>query len=178
MDTEVGRLAGRIDSVEAEVQNVKSKVETEFDPEVTVVASGVAFEAGEDIKQKATDIVSRGLSLPRVQVVNAIRFRGRGRRPGLVKMQFQSVDDKKQVLKAKPALKNEQSEYKGVYLRTSYSHSELVQQDNIRELLKIIPGGDQMYIAGNGKLMKKGQQGQRQPGAANNDETLGAVGNG
>ena len=99
MDMEVGQLVSRIDKVETEVNIMKAitQDQQEYDPETTVVATGVAFHQGENIHELSTDIVRRGLSLPNISVVRALRLEGRGQRPGIVKMQFNTLDDKKQL---------------------------------------------------------------------------------
>ena len=104
-----GRLAAFEIDVRAEVTHLKSRVDTvesgakpcePFNPEVTIVASGLGYSQGEDILAKAKDLIANGVHLE-TQVVNAERTQSREGRPGIVKIEFLDVDSKVQVLRAK-----------------------------------------------------------------------------
>lgn len=156
VDQEVGRMVSRIQGAENRLDNIETKLDPgDFDPEVTVVARGVPQEANENIQEKATDIVRRGLNIQDIPVVKAHRLETKGRRPGLVKMQFRNLEEKKTILRVKFDLNAEGNMYKGVTMRTAFSHLERVHQDNIRQILRMVPDGDQFYFTGSGKLAKK-----------------------
>lgn len=179
VDQEIGVITTRIEDVETRLDSIESKVDPgDFDPEVTVVARGLSYETTENIQEKTTDLVRRGLSLQNVPVVKALRLPARGRRPGIVKIQCRNLDEKKAVLKRKFDLQNEGNPYKGVHLRTAFSHVERVHQDNIRQVLKLVEGGDQFYFTGSGKLEKKpsgreGRNGRNSVGGAEGGEHVG-----
>ena len=165
VDSEIGRIVTRIDTVEGQVNGIQNIVKPPFDPEVTVVATGVEFRDGEDILETSTTMIRRGLNLQNVPVVNAQRLQGRGRRPGIVKIELKSLDDKKAVLRAKAELKQTE-QWKSVYLRSSRTHLERLHDINMRTVLNMIPGGENMIITGSGRVVKKDEnRGPRFPQA-------------
>lgn len=90
-----------------------------------------------------------------VTVVDAARLRSRRiGRPGLVKISFSNLEEKKQVLREKRKLK-EKDQYKTVFLRGSKSHTERILELNARTLLREMPNGNQFRITSNGRIVKK-----------------------
>ena len=85
-----------------------------FSTDTTIVATGLRFSQGEDILQKAKDFVKEALKLEDVTVVNALRTPFRDNKPGIVKIEFQTKEEKIQALKAKQQLKGTE-DYKRVY---------------------------------------------------------------
>ena len=82
------------------------------------------------------------------------RLAGRNEKPGLVKVALDTTDSKIKVLKAKKKLQCI-SEYKNVWIRSSKSHAERIQEQNIKQLLQLIPGGQQLKLTSNGKVQPK-----------------------
>ena len=78
-------------------------------------------------------------------------------KPGLVKIQFQNVEDKVRVLREKRALMNS-SEFSNVFLRSSKSHSDRLAEQNLKTLLDLIPDGKAYQVTGNGRLVKRDQR--------------------
>ena len=71
-----------------------------------------------------------------------------------MKFQFESVADKVKVLKEKAKLK-QSPEFSRTYIRSSKSHTDRLIEMNFRTILGMIPGGDNMKITANGRLMDK-----------------------
>ena len=89
-----------------------------------------------------------------VSVMQVKRLAGRNEKPGLVKVALDTTDSKIKVLKAKKKLQCI-SEYKNVWIRSSKSHAERIQEQNIKQLLQLIPGGQQLKLTSNGKVQPK-----------------------
>ena len=75
-------------------------------------------------------------------------------RPGIVKAEFSSVEQKISVLRAKSSLKR-CPDYTKVFIRTSKSHAERVQELNMKKMLDIIPGGKDFMVSSSGKLVSR-----------------------
>ena len=127
-------------------------------PEVTVIASNVPHLYDEDPITVAQHLVSAlGEHVSSVKVISAHRLESRNhQKPGLLKIAFRSLDEKKCVLKSKWNLKDSPG-YAKVFLRSSKSHMERIQEYNTRQLLDLIPNGKQYRITAHGKMIKKGQ---------------------
>ena len=121
-------------------------------PLTTIVTKGLSYQDNEDIQEKAKSLFSSGLGLRDISVVRAKRMRGYEGRPVVVKIQLQSLKDKKRVLLNKKELKNTQN-YRRVFLRPSMSHTERIMDMNMRTLLRKIPGCENMWLTGHGKLV-------------------------
>ncbi len=106
----------------------------------------------------------RAAQCPHVSVVRAKRLGGRGGKPGIVKIQFGSLNEKIGVLKSKRNLKNAR-EFRRTYLCTSKSHIERLVDLNFRAILKELPGGHGYRITGSGRLVKKDDTERRNPGS-------------
>ena len=75
-----------------------------------------------------------------------------------LKIEFRTKEDKIKILQNKGKLQEHQT-YQRVYMRSSMSHSERINQMNTHILLKEI-GADHRYrISGNGKLLNREQDG-------------------
>ena len=156
VELEVSQMTTKMDDLDTRLKAVESKPALkgeDYDPEVTVVATGVPFQEDEVIEDKVSDIVRRGLGLRDIPVVRSQRLRARGSGPGLVKIQLRTLEEKKTVLRAKQKLQN--TEWPRVYLRSSKSHMERLNELNTKTLLKMIPGGQDMRLTGSGRLMHK-----------------------
>ena len=122
------------------------------------------FEEGEDLEEKANVMMKRGLGLCDVPVVRAKRMRSYGNRPGVVKIQLQSLEHIKRVLRAKMQLK-QSGDFSGVYLNPFHTHTERLMDMNFRTLLAKIPGCENMRMTAHGKLVTRGQQGNGRHGS-------------
>ena len=86
--------------------------------------------------------------LPHIR--NAKRHRS-GKKPGIVKVELDSVEWKVEVLKNKDGITSHE-DYAHVIVRGSMSHTDRVASINTRTLLKLISGGENFYVAGNGLI--------------------------
>ena len=167
VDGEIGRVCERIDGIEnklTEVVSIQSKA-AEFDPENTIVAENMPFEADENLMQKVTDMIRRDLAI-NVPIVNVMRLKegpprhtryGTVLKPGLVKIQMKSVDDKVAVLREKKNITNSR-EFSQVFIHGSKTHGERMMEHNFKTILDLIPGADDYMMTGNGRLVKRRDQ--------------------
>ena len=153
---EIGRIESRIHLIEEKLSVVEAKVEKDNDypTDTTVVVINLKEDANEDIKEKCLELITQGLGLREMQPVRCCRLLSRDGRPGLVKLQLSSKEDKIRILKQKNELANT-TKYKRVYVRSSQTHEERLLRLNFQALLDDMPGGSNFRIAGNGRLVKK-----------------------
>lgn len=156
VDQEIARVVTRIETVETKIQEMQLKQEEsdKFSTDVTIVVSGLPFDDEENIAEKVDDLIRRGALVPGIRIVRAIRLPTNNLRPGLIKVQLQSVQDKIRVLQAKSNVKNCE-EYRRVFIRSSKTHTERVNEQNIQKLLQMIPEGNKYRLTSNGKLIPR-----------------------
>ena len=75
-------------------------------------------------------------------------------KPPVLKIAFESVEQKVNVLRAKQKLKQSQS-YKNVYMHGSKTHTERIIELNAKTLLSELPNGNQYRVTANGRIVKK-----------------------
>ncbi len=135
-----------------------------YDPEVTIVAQNLPDVPGrgDNIQDLAVSLVRDGLNVVDIPVVRAKRLVSRNNKPGLVKIEFKSLDDKKKILREKKKL-IETDHFRNTYICSSQSHMERLQQINTRILIQEIPNGNQSRITANGCLVPNdyGQERER-----------------
>ena len=155
LDQEVSVLVSRLETSEREIRKIQDKMMVEFDPQVTIVAQGLPVSPNEDMITQAKTLVNRALNEPDVPVIRATRLPSRNNRPGLVKIEVDSLDSKLKLLRKKFELK-ETENYKNVFLRSSKSHTERLLEINILKLLDEIPNGKTKYkLTSNGRLVER-----------------------
>jgi exonuclease VII small subunit len=171
-DMEINSLKDHLKQVEQRLTNLEkqsSPPEPEpepYDPNYTVVVFGLQHEQGENVEEKAKSLVHDQIGLRDIAVVRSLRTPTRNGKPGVVKIQFASVDEKIKVLQNKRELKNCSRQYQNVYIRTSKSHLERLYELNFKNLLRGMPNGNDYRITGNGRLVKRNDQ---QDGATGTD---------
>lgn len=79
--------------------------------------------------------------------------RSTGKNP-LLKIAFENVEQKVEVLRAKVNLKRS-CDFKNVYLRSSKNHTERILELNAKTLLSELPKGNQNRVTANGSIVKK-----------------------
>ena len=79
--------------------------------------------------------MTKGLDLPGIEPVAMIRLESRSEKPGLVKVEFTSVDDKVNVLRAKRKLRDRLS-YRQESLAGCKSHTERLLELNMKAVLR------------------------------------------
>ena len=126
METMHADFSDAVEELKAWLANVESASANElkpFDPEVTIVATGVLYSPDENVLEKAKALVKDGLGLD-LEVVNAAMCApDRNDKPGILKLQFKTVADKIEALLVKKKLL-EKERFKRVYIRSSQSHVE------------------------------------------------------
>ena len=100
---------------------------------------------------KANDLITRGLNIHDVPVVQGKRLTSKTNKPVFVKIEFNSLYEKKRVLRAKAKLKNSTT-YGKVFLRSSKTHCEQILEHNLQVVLESSPIGAHCRISGNGKI--------------------------
>lgn len=153
VDSEVKLVYTRIDELAKKLDELQQYTQKEFDPEVTVVAIGVKQEPNEIPTRVASQIIGEGMKLNGVQIVRAARLAGRDGKPGIMKIEFPSVQEKIRVLQNKQNL--QKSRWNRVYLRSSKMHVERVNDLNMKTILGLIPGGEKYMVSGSGKIIEK-----------------------
>lgn len=154
----------------AQLINLKQHIEDKekFDPEKTLVVTGFKVEHGETQLSLHRNIEAMiSIMGPNVcgTVVDVKRLTSRNTKPGIVKVELRSLEQKLSVLRGKTSLKRH-SKYENVWIRSSMQHGERVGNINFRTLLNIVPGGENYYLASNGRIVSKDQ------GAENNRKTM------
>ncbi|KAK7929363.1 hypothetical protein WMY93_005758 [Mugilogobius chulae] len=152
LDAEVAIMSVRMERIEAKIAN---KSTLRFDPIVSVIIVGLQQEDHEDLMAKVLDLLRNGLCCDPVPTPAAVeRVRARGNKPGVVKVQLSSVEEKVAVLKRKAKLK-EDVRFQRVFVASAKSHAERLLDLNFRALLRETFVGKDFYLAANGRLVKR-----------------------
>jgi hypothetical protein len=112
-----------------------------FDCNYTVIYINWREETGEHLDTKVQNLVQNGLGLRGVRPKRVMRLKSRDGKPGLVKIELATEEEKINVLRAKRNL-NDTREYKRVYLCRSMPHAERLIQINFNQILKEMPNGN------------------------------------
>ena len=180
MTMELVKVSDKIKSVEAKVHELRNEVSEDigqlrnrvsclesgekeaYNPARTIVATGVQYSRGEDIQKKAKELVDKVLKV-KGQIVNVERTPIRdGNRPGIVKIEFKTKEEKIEALRAKGRLSSSQT-HKSVYIRSAQSHEERLLHQNTRVLLKEMGAEQRFRITGSGRLVPKNPDERLQP---------------
>ena len=86
-------------------------------------------------------------------------------KPPLLKIAFESVEQKVEVLRVKKNLSNSSD----VYLRSSKAHTERILELNAKTLLSQMPNGNQFRVTGDRRIVKKDNLSGGSPTARNSD---------
>ena len=153
LNTDVGQLASRCEKIENRIMKLEEKYH--FDTETTIVAQNVPVVSGSEnnLVKLAEELVHNGTGTTNVAVVRAKRIPSKTSKPGLVKIEFRSLEEKIQVLRNKQKLKNHRV-YEKCFLRSSKSHAERLMEANLATLLDHLPIRNQFRVAGNGRLVQ------------------------
>ena len=133
--------------------------------ELTIIVSNLKEVNNEDPLRVARDLTDAlGEDITRnVNVSDACRFSERRRgKPRLMKIAYETVEQKIKVLRAKMALRGH-SIYDRVYLRSSKSHTERLLELNAKTILSELPNGHLYRVAANGRILKKDNSRDRRP---------------
>jgi hypothetical protein len=140
------------------------------DPEVTVIASGLAYNQDENLLQKAQMLIEAlGEEVYNATYITDVqRLSTRNpNRPGIVKISFRSLDEKILVLRNKLRLRNHEM-YSNVLLKSSKSYAEQLIERNTRAIIRELPHGRNLRINANGKIIQRTSGNDSQTPNANN----------
>ncbi|CAG2234601.1 unnamed protein product [Mytilus edulis] len=131
--------------------------------DITVTVSGIPFSDGEDLMEKAHDmILALGDSVAdSVRISAAARLPSRfNDKPGIVKISFQNTEEKVNVLRNKMKLRQTEK-YKNVFIKSSKSRVERLIEMNARAVLRNLPDGRDYRVDASGRIKKRDNQTQR-----------------
>lgn len=162
LDLEVGIMSSRMESIEAKLANKSFK--PSFDPSVSLVITGLQQEDNEDLMFKVMDLLRDGLGCDPAPTPAAVeRIRARGTKPGLVKVELSSVEEKVAVLRRKANLKDNER-FQRVFVSSAKSHAERLVELNFRTFLRETAAGKDFYVTSNGRLVKRTAEQSRRSG--------------
>ena len=165
-DKKVADLEERIITLETQDPVARK----EFDPDYTCVLSGCKHSSGEDLLQKCKDVLS-AIGHSDKEIIRTKRVGQYDNKPGIIKIELQTLKDKIEVLKSKGALKDI-PRYSKYFLRSSQSHEQQLLQQHTNEILEVLGKKDDYYFNGSGKLIKKSARGSNNQSS----HSLGDVG--
>ena len=125
----------QVDTIQP-VQELKARVEdmlgeVAFPVNRTIVAQNVKFEENEDLSNVAGDIIHNALELPNIVILRTQRKSGWEKGAGLIKIELETNEAVKEVLKHKRKLKKATGEYmQSIFLRQSKKEEVLVHERN------------------------------------------------
>ncbi len=151
---DMARITDRVDSIDKRLVELESCCITEFPVSTTCVVSGLREEPSENIQLKCEKLIKEGLGLQHTVPVRCHRMKSYTDRPGLVKIQCKTKDEKEAILGAKSQLSKESS-YKRVYIRSSQTHEERLLRQNTQAILNMMPDGNKMRFTRTGRLIQK-----------------------
>jgi hypothetical protein len=163
IEKRMGMIEKRVDALEMAMDDMSMRppMTKPFDSDKTLVAYRLDGK-GDDVK--AAEALIGFLGVQGVKVVNTKRMNQRDgdNRPGLLKIELESEEQKVVVLRQKEKLKGSEF-YDKVYVRSSQSHAERMNQMNMKTLMSLIPGADgqNLYFTGNGRLQTREDDGGR-----------------
>lgn len=157
-------LERRLEEQAERLRNVGAKeIDPLEDTSITLVASNVPesiFSAQTDAEAIVEEL---SLETP-VRVIKACRLPNRSNKPALLKFSVSSRDEKQLILKHKKNIADSRRrELNKVWIRSSKTHAERVEEYNTRLLLKETGLEQTYYMTANGKLKQKTAPDQHEP---------------
>ena len=169
---------GRMDNMEARLNELTGNAGTDFfNMNTSVVIINLAQHDNENTAVRCQELLD---TLPvDATVVKAQRTKSRGGKPGLIKCQLTSLNEKISVLQNKKSVK-EIEEFKHVHIARMKSHEERLIEINFKTILKDMPNGSNYRFSGSGRLVSKsdeasGYQGNDTPVATALDEASAGI---
>lgn len=124
------------------------------DVDKCLIVANLAVTVDEDVQERGQKLVDSLEMNDRATVTKAARLKPRvAGKPGVIKLAFKNKERRMDVLKAKGKLK-EKAEYQQVWLHPCKSHNELVSENNMRTILKLVPEGQAFRISNSGRVTK------------------------
>ena len=161
MNLQLAGLERKIDDLETEMNSLRSEpgfVDTSVNNcELTVIATNIPVRHDRPLLETAKALISAlGEEVSRHATNTDVKRcpdRATGK-PPLLKIAFENVEQKVQVLRAKENLKRTH-DFKNVYLRSSKNHTERILELNAKTLLSQLPNGNQYRVTANRRIVKK-----------------------
>ena len=144
----------RITELEKALLEVKLPTKKPFDVDTTIVMTGLKPSPAEDLKSICNTVIKDGVGISNIECIDAARFGAYNGKPGIVKMEFNSLADKLAILREKKNLKNF-SRYGKIFIRSSQSHEQRLLQQHTTEILKFLGKENDYYFNGSGRLIRK-----------------------
>ena len=165
LNMDIGQLTTRCEGLEARLDRLEQKFH--YDIDTTIVAQYVPVGNDEDVNllRHAEKLVQEGTGTVDARVVRAKRLNSKNNKPGIMKIEMASLDEKIAVLRNKRKLKDHPA-YNMVYIRSSKSHEQRLLEANVADLLYMLPDGDQYRIAGNGRIVHVEEQTVNNPSSS------------
>ncbi len=111
------------------------------------MAQSVPYDPSENPQRVAEDLIRQGLDIVDIPVVRAKRLDSRqAGKPGIMKIEVKTLDQKIKLLKNKRSLNYPQNKYKNVYIHSSKRHVERLLELNTYTLLQEIPTAGSSYL--------------------------------
>jgi hypothetical protein len=152
LDSKVVTIEGRLNALEERQEAMGGEEEYPIDKSIVII--NMREEEDEDPYRKCMDLIRNGLGLRDIKPVRCQRLMGREGKPGVIKVQLRSKQDKILSLNHKKELARTHP-YKKVYIRSAQSHEERLMRLNLQTLMRDLPIGDNYRFTGNGRLVKK-----------------------
>ena len=125
-----------------------------FDPKCTVVIMGLKEKPGEDLQAIVDGLILNGLKITNISPIAVLRTKSREGKSGIIKAEFDTLENKITILRAKLKLKEHRA-YQHVYMRSSKSHVERLIELNTKTLLTELEKEDEFTFTGSGRLVKR-----------------------
>ncbi len=144
-------------SVEQAIASHNIVTKKSFEYNVTIACPGVRYSHDENVIEKAKELIHVGLNLPGVKIVNAMRtpYNHHLNRPGLMKVELESVDVKKTVLSQSGRLRSWHNLGPKVIIRGSQTHEMRTQVGNQITFLRGSGYDSQFTVNKNGVLQAR-----------------------
>jgi len=126
-------------------------MDEEFPEDRTVIIFNMREAEGELVDDVCHDLTQRGLELTNIQHKRCLRLKSKTNKPGIIKMEMKTLQDKICVLRAKSEL--QRNGYPNVYIRAAQTHEQRIARTNMMTMLKILPNGKDYRLTGHGKLI-------------------------
>ena len=153
---EVEILKGRMENMEvrfAALASNNGNSATGFDINCSVIMINLVQHDGKDTAQLCQESFRDVLGTA-ATVVRAERTQPRNNKPGLIKCQLTSVEEKINVLRNKKKIKDDE-DLRRVFIARMRSHEERLIENNFKAILKELPNGNQYRFTGSGRLVDK-----------------------
>ena len=150
---------------ELSLEGIRINDQTVNNCDVTVIVSNLRARPGEIPLETAKQLVSAlGDDVSdQAKITDAKRCNERDHgKPPVLKIAFETVEQKVNVLMAKQNLKQSE-QFKNVYMRGSKTHTERILELNAKTLLSELPNGNQYRVTANGRIVKKRSETEASP---------------